>query len=317
MREITFQIQRFDGNQSYMQEYNLPFEPGKTILGCLIKIKEELDPTLSFTSSCRSAICGACGVKVNGLGVLACETPLETILTRYKSDIVKIGPMGNFPVIRDLVVDWEPSLESMKAVKPWIIPHDEFSAEKGCKQSDEQFHKIVKYSDCILCGACVSECSKRSHNSNDFLEPFVFVKAQKYVADSRDKAELEHLSPAIKEGLWKCFHCEQCVAKCPKQLEPAEDIAKLRVAAFKKALTDNPGARHALTFLDDIQTTGRLNEAQLALKTEGIFKSITRLPFALRLMKTGKLNPFHSPKPVKGIEQVRIIIKAAKEEAQK
>ncbi|QDR82249.1 2Fe-2S iron-sulfur cluster-binding protein [Sporomusa termitida] len=107
MRQITYKIERFDGAKNFIQEYTFPHQPGKTILWGLITIKETIDPTLAFTAACRTAVCGACAVRVNGQALLACETPLDGILGRC-GDTLTIGPIQNFQVIRDLVVNWEP-----------------------------------------------------------------------------------------------------------------------------------------------------------------------------------------------------------------
>lgn len=312
MRQITYKIQRFDGTKSFVQEYRFPYEPGKTILGGLITIKETIDPSLTFVAACRCAVCGACAIRVNGQALLACEVALDDVVDRF-GDELSIAPIQNFPVIRDLVVDWEPKVERLSKVKPWLIPQSAFSAETGCRQTPAEFKKINVQTNCILCGACASECNKLSADQDDFYEPFIYTKAQKFVADSRDEGTLEHLRPALTNGLWKCVHCQECVTKCPKHIEPAEDISKLRQASIKLGMTDNAGARHAIAFCDDLADTGRLNEVKMALKTEGLLKSATRFPFALRLLRKGKLNPLHFPAPVKGIEQVRAIIRAVKE----
>lgn len=315
MRQIVYKVQRFDGVKSFVQAYSFPYEPGKTILWGLIKIKETIDSTLSFVAACRSAVCGACAVRVNGQAMLACEVALDDAIARF-GDTLAIAPLDNFTVIRDLVVDWEPKAERMKEVKPWLIPQDKFSAQTGCRQTPAEFKKISQQTNCILCGACASECNKLSINDADFYDPFIYTKAFKFVADSRDGAPSAHLQPAIERGAWKCVHCQECVTKCPKHLEPAEDISKLRHIAIQRGMTDNAGARHGLAFLDDTMKSGRLNEATMAVKTEGVFKSLTRLPFALRLMRRGKLNPLHMPSAGKDIERVRAIIKAAKEAKQ-
>lgn len=309
---IRLNIERLNNGKKWTQQYAVELENGMTVLSALIKIKEIQDPTLSFTASCRSGICGACAVRVNGQAVLACETPLKGLLDRYQTDTLTIAPLANFTVLRDLIVDWEPKYARMKKVKPWLLPKEEFSADKGCRQSAAEFKKVQKNSDCILCGACVSECSKASQDSSDFLDPFTFVKAQKYVGDSRDKDALAHLEPAVQEGLWKCMHCQECVAKCPKSIEPAEDIAKLRIATFKKAMSENAGSRHAKAFYDDINEIGRLDETKLAFKTEGV-KSVFRAPFAYRLMRVGKLAPFESAEKIGDLPKVQAILKAAKE----
>ncbi|MCX7780330.1 MAG: succinate dehydrogenase/fumarate reductase iron-sulfur subunit [Negativicutes bacterium] len=315
MRQITYKIQRFDGTKSFTQEYSFAHEPGKTILWGLQKIKDTLDASLTFVAACRSAVCGACAVRVNGHAMLACEAALDDVVERF-GDTLIIAPLGNFKVIRDLVVDWEPKIERMKEVKPWLIPQDEFTAASGCRQSPAEFKKINTQTNCILCGSCASECNKLSADGSDFYEPFIYSKAQKFVADSRDKGDWEHLKPAVERGLWKCVHCQECITKCPKHVEPAEDIAKLRQTSIRLGVTDNLGARHALAFVADLAESGRLNEVKMAMRTEGILRTAARLPFALRLLRKGKINPLHAltgNAPVKGIEQVRAIMKAVKE----
>lgn len=312
MREIIYKIQRFDGQHSFIQKYRVAYEPNKTILWGLLKIKEETDPSLSFVAACRCAVCGACAVRVNGQAMLACETGLDDVLESAGGDQLFIEPIGNFKVIRDLVVDWEQKAERLARIQPWLIPQERFSPEHGCRQSVADFKKINSQANCILCGACASECNKLSVNADDFYEPFVYTKAHKFVADSRDAAPLAHLQPAVENGAWKCVHCEECVTKCPKNVAPTEDIARLKQAAFRHGLVNSAGPRHVRAFYDDIVSAGRLNEAKLAVKSEGLIKSIGRLPFALRLLKRGKL-ALHAPSPVKGIEQVRAIVKAAKE----
>ena len=312
MGQVIYKVRRYDGREAYWQEYSFDHEAKKTVLWGLLKIKETLDPTLSFVAACRCAVCGACAVRVNGQAVLACEAMLDELLARFGSPLV-LEPLGNFPVIRDLVVDWEPKATRLAEAKPWLMPKDEFAAETGCRQSQAEFGRIKTQTNCILCGSCASECSKLTTGGDDFYEPYVYTKMRKFVADSRDKAPADHLAPALERGLWKCVHCQECVTKCPKQVEPAEDISGLRRESIRQGFVDNAGARHARAFYDDIAATGRLNEMTMSLRTEGLLKSATRLPFALRLLRRGKLNPFHHPKAVKGIDGVRAIMRAAKE----
>jgi succinate dehydrogenase / fumarate reductase iron-sulfur subunit len=314
MREIVYKVQRFDGKESYLQEYRIAYEANKTVLWGLIAIKEKADPSLSFVAACRCAVCGACAVRVNGQAVLACEAPLDEMLRRFGDELF-IQPINNFKVIRDLVVDWQPKAERLAGVRPWLIPDAAFSADTGCRQTTAEFKRINTQANCILCGACASECNKLTTDPTDFYEPFVYTKANKFVADSRDGSPLAHLQPAIENGAWKCMHCEECATKCPKGVAPVEDIAGLKQAAFRLGLTNSIGARHARAFYEDIAATGRLDEAKLALRSEGFVKSVLRLPFALRLLRRGKLS-LAAPAPVKGIEQIRLILKAAKEVAE-
>ena len=313
MRQIVYKIERFDGKKSYTQEYSFAHEPNKTVLWGLMKIQETLDATLAFSASCRSAVCGACAMRINGQAMLACETSLDGTLNRF-GDTVSIAPLKNFKIVKDLVVDWEDKAERLVKVMPWLKPHHDLSPDKDCVQTPEERSRINAQVDCILCGACASACNKLSADCNDFYEPYAYTKAQRFVGDSRDTGEKEHMAAVLDQGLWRCVHCQQCVTQCPKHVEPAEDIARLRRRSIQMGETDNTGARHALAFCDDLMATGRLDEAKMAIKTEGIFKSATRVPFALRLLSKGKLNPLHmlTAAPVKNIQQIRSIIETIK-----
>ncbi|MDL0089970.1 succinate dehydrogenase/fumarate reductase iron-sulfur subunit, partial [Campylobacter gastrosuis] len=221
-------IQRFNGQKQWDQTYELTDKEleGKTLLSVLLLIKQTKDITLNFTASCRSAICGACAVRVNGHSYLACDTKMNELLAEYDNpDEIKISPLGNFRVISDLVVDWEPSIENLRKIRPSIIAKSEFSAEKGCKQTQAEFDRISKQWDCILCGSCASECNKLAADSSDYMQPFVFTHAFRAAYDSRSKDPLTHLKPAIANGLWKCVHCQECADRCPKGISSADDIA--------------------------------------------------------------------------------------------
>ncbi|QNB47890.1 4Fe-4S dicluster domain-containing protein [Thermanaerosceptrum fracticalcis] len=308
MDTITYRIKRFDGTKEWFQQYTFPYEKNKTLLWGLIKIRDEQDPTLNFTSACRHAICGSCGVRVNGNAVLACKTSLDELLEVYQTSVLTVEPLSNFPVVRDLVVDWDPKLERMKEVRPWLIVDEKKDCTRGFSQSEEEFHKISNPTDCILCGCCTSECTQHTTNSQGFYEPFIFTKSYRFTVDSRDGAPAQHLTPALeKGGLWKCVRCMQCITKCPKGVRPADHISGLRQESMNMGYTRNKGARHAYAFYDDVKNSGRLNEMTLPIKTEGFFNTLHRLPFALRLLKKGKINPLHIPKPVPGIEGVRKI----------
>jgi succinate dehydrogenase / fumarate reductase iron-sulfur subunit len=316
MPKINFVINRFDGQKEYRQEYELDCQPGVTLLAALIRIREELDPTLNFTASCRSAICGACAVRVNGSPFLACDTRVDDLVECFGTTNLTLAPIGNYPVISDLVVNWEAKLGRLASVKPGLIASEEFSAAEGCRQAPADFQKLRLMWDCILCGCCASECGKLTYNPEDFNEPYVYSHARRYAEDSRDRAPLAHAVPTLAaDGLWKCIHCMQCVTNCPKNLEPAEDIAHLRALTVAAGYDDGVGPRHAKAFAADLAETGRLNEVKMALRTEGLLKNMAKFPFALRMLSRGKLNPlavFHS-KGVEGQEGLCKILAATKE----
>ena len=161
--------------------------------------------------------------------------------------------------------------------------------------------------------SCVSECNKNTLNADDFLDPFAFVKAEKLVADSRSKTPAEHLKAVLDAGLWRCFNCQECTAKCPKGLDPAGAIEKLKEKTFRHHLDDNVGARHAKAIYDDISESGTLDESKLNIKSEGYFMSALRLPMALRLMNTGKMDPLASHPVNPEIKTIAAIVKAAEQ----
>ena len=315
---MKFIINRFDGQKRYDQTYELNLDDikGKTLLGVLQFIKQTQDITLNFTASCRMAICGACAVRVNGHSYLACDVKMTQLLKEYENpDSFTISPLANFRVISDLVVDWEPSIENLRKIKPTITPKDEFSEHKGCKQTAAQMEEVKKQWDCILCGCCASECNKLTADASDYMEPFVFTHAWRAAADSRSKNPLEHLKPAIDNGLWNCVHCQECADRCPKGISAADDIASLSVMAMKNDFDDGLGPDHAEAFLTDIvEGSGRLNEIKLALRSEGVIKNMGKMDIAANLMMAGKMNPLHffGEEEIKGHADLVKMIEAAR-----
>lgn len=139
MRQITYKIHRYNEGRSYVQTYSFDYEPDRTILWGLQKIKDTIDPTLTFIAACRSAVCGACSIKVNGQAMLGCESKIDDITERFGSDTIEIAPIGNFDVIRDLAVDWEAKVNRLKTVAPWIFMKPEFNRDMGSRQTPEDF----------------------------------------------------------------------------------------------------------------------------------------------------------------------------------
>lgn len=314
MREkVYFQIKRFDGKKEWYQNYELLYEKGKTILWALTTIREKFDPTLNFTSACRHAICGSCAIRVNNNAFLACKTSLDEVLETFHTYHLTFEPLHNFEVIKDLVVAWEPKMEKMEQVKPWLIPSNEGSKEAGFIQSAADYYNIAAPTDCILCGVCTSECNQLAVNDGTYLDPFILNRAYRFAVDSRDAAPEEHIRPVYENELWKCLHCMQCVTKCPKGIPLTDQVAYLRQESIKMGEVHNKGAKHAYAFYDDVKHKGRLNEVMLPIKTEGVLNTMSRIPFALRMIKKGKINPLHMPKAVEGIKGVREIYKFAEE----
>ncbi|HEF7651598.1 TPA: succinate dehydrogenase/fumarate reductase iron-sulfur subunit [Campylobacter jejuni] len=316
-------IDRFNGKEKYEQSYDIDDKDiqGKTLLSLLLFIKKTKDITLNFTASCQSAICGTCAVRVNGHSYLACDTKMQDLLKEYDNpSSIRISPLGNFRVISDLIVDWEPSIENLRKIRPAMVAKNEFSAEKGCKQSQEEFDRISKQWDCILCGSCASECNKLEADSSDYMQPFVFTHAWRAAADSRGKDPMLHVKPSVMNGLWLCVHCQECADRCPKGISSVSDIANLRVMAIKKGLNEGLGPDHAEAFYKDlVEGSGRLNEIYLALRSEGVIGSMGKTDIAFKLMRAGKMNPMHvfGEGEIEGYKDLVKMIKAAQEAAVK
>jgi succinate dehydrogenase / fumarate reductase iron-sulfur subunit len=309
VKEVTFVVERYDGSDSYLQEYIFACREGMTVLDALIEIKEKQDPSLNFTASCRSAICGSCAVRVNGNAVLACDTRLDDLLRRWSSNILTVGPLANFRVISDLVVDWDEKLSRLRAVCPGLIADEGVFGQNGSLQSPRNVDMVHEMWNCNLCGACASECNKLAQDAADFLEPFVFTAARKFAEDSRSDDPLHHLEPALQNGLWKCFYCQECVTKCPQGVKPAEDISRMREATMRAGFVKTAGPRHARSFLKDMENTGRLDEIKLGLRTEGLWKSMGRLPLVFRLIARGKISLRNRPRVITGHDRLQDMLR--------
>ena len=304
MLKLTVTIDRFDGQKSYVSHYECSYEEQDTVLDLLNQIKEKYDQTLTFTANCRSAICGACAVKVNGRAVLACSTLLSELVLVFQTNKIKLQPLDNYRVIRDLAVDWEPKVSRLTEINPWLEQGNQYAKDRPALQTREELKKFKQDTTCIFCGICASGCNKLSACGADFYEPYVYSKAYRILSDSRHCKKEKQLQAVMAKGLWKCMHCQECVSSCPQGVSPAQAISFMRAVSIKKN-KHNAGARHALAFYHDIKHMGRLDETLLAPKTEGLLKAAMRLPTALKLLRRGKLKILPLPKKIAQIRQVR------------
>ncbi len=301
-------IRRYDPETmegAYLQCYNVDLPRNATILEALIKIKEEQDGTLTFRRSCRSAICGSCAVTVNGVAVLACATQLESV--RWGEKDITVEPLGNLPVIKDLVVNFEPFWREVEKVMPWLEPKEP-EGEKENIVSQEDAHKLDEVANCIMCGCCFGDCTIRETDDN-FMGPAALAKGWRFVADVRDSLRKERLELLSEDyNMWDCTRCNLCIDRCPKEVRPLDQIIRLREEAVKEGITDNKGVRHIMAFVSDIRSSGKLNETTMPLKTVGILRTLGMIPMALRMQLKGKV-PFPIQKDIEGIEDVEKIYK--------
>ena len=301
--EVKLSVKRLNPDVSlpapYYQEYELELDEGASVLDGLITIREEIDGTLALRCSCRSAICGSCAMRINGHATLACNTKIVDAMPGDGAPIT-VEPMGNMPVIKDLVTDMSPHWNKVSAVEPWLQPQGPEPREEYIVPNDAMLH-LAGVMACIMCGACVSDCTVLEVDSN-FLGPAALAKAYRFVGDPRDGADNARLG-ALNEygGVWDCTRCMECVEVCPKDVAPMDRIMVLRDKAIEAGYTNTYGARHAQAFAESVEHSGWLDELRLPIKTFGItnLKEMFKLlPVGLRSLRAGKLPPiFHRSIP--------------------
>jgi succinate dehydrogenase / fumarate reductase iron-sulfur subunit len=309
---LTFTIQRFNPEQdirSHAEDYRLEVGRGTTVLDGLIRIKNQDDGALAFRYSCRSAICGSCAMEINGSEKLACRTSVRKELERHGE--IRVAPLKNLPVIKDLVVDMSGFWEKIRGVTPWLGPLQSSIGSQGGRlrllPGSYQFHNVDA---CIMCSACVAACTSYEV-SRGFLGPAALAKAGRFLSDPRESeaAKRLRLEELEKEnGMWDCVRCNYCVQVCPKDVRPMEAIVRLRRAAIDAGLTSTGGARHITGFTEIVQHEGRLNEARMPLKIIGfnLWQLLRVLPLGIKMLLKGKVpNPLAPPIP--GIRLVRSI----------
>ena len=248
--KVRLQIERSESGSGSprLQLYGLEARRDATLLDCLEQIKDELDGTLAFRRSCREGICGSCAVRIDGRTVLACRTPAAELVAG--GTVPTIAPIGNLPLVRDLVVEMEPMWQKMSAVEPFLQPASAAPGDgRETVVSSSQLEAVRKEALCINCGACVSECDAMSV-SPEFLGPHALAKAWRFVGDPRDEANKARLRGLSGEhGIWECTRCYLCNERCPKGVDPRDAIAKLGAETFVAGVVRDRGARHAKWFV--------------------------------------------------------------------
>ena len=324
--EVKLKVKRFDpespADAGRFQQYSVEMPESATVLDSLIEVREYHDGTLSLRCSCRSAICGSCTMRINGRARLACKTSVRSLAE--DGDEIVVEPPGNMPLIKDLVVDFAPFWDKVRAVKPWLQPAGP-EPEREYVVPNETMNALNEVMNCIMCGACVSDCTVLEVDKS-FLGPAALAKAWRFVGDPRDAAGLARLREYSEPGgVWDCTRCNMCVEVCPKDVKPMDQILKLQAVAMHEGVTDNPGSRHTIAFTKlvgaepslleraaGIQSTGRLDEFRLPVMTHGMFNlvgQISDLPIALRMIRSGKM-PSPIPHKISGVKHVKRIFKS-------
>lgn len=231
LKTIKMEIMRFNperDNEPHFDTFDVPYDDATSVLDALGYVKDNLAADLSYRWSCRMAICGSCGMMINGKPMLACKT----FLREYKEG-VKIEALGNFPIERDLVVDMTHFIESLEAVKPYIIGNNRKPEDGPNNQTPAQIEKYRTFSMCINCGLCYAACPQFGLNP-EFIGPGVIALAHRYNLDSRDHGKKERMQQLNGDnGVWGCTFVGYCSEVCPKNVDPAAAVQQGKVDSAK------------------------------------------------------------------------------------
>jgi succinate dehydrogenase / fumarate reductase iron-sulfur subunit len=224
----AFRIYRWDpdsGENPRTDTFEIDLDQcGPMVLDALIKIKNEVDSTLTFRRSCREGICGSCSMNIDGLNTLACLKPIED----SKGD-VRIHPLPHMPVVKDLVPDLSHIYAQLRSVEPWLKSDTPPPPDGERRQSKEERARLDGLWECILCFCCSTACPSYWWNGDRYLGPAVLIQAYRWIADSRDEAtgeRLDFLEDPFR--LYRCHTIMNCARTCPKGLNPAAAIGKIK-----------------------------------------------------------------------------------------
>jgi succinate dehydrogenase / fumarate reductase, iron-sulfur subunit len=333
MPEYTLRIRRYDpqsGEPPHWDEHNVDLGGTQSVLDAILLIRDERDGSVGIRCSCQQAICGSCGVRMNGKPGLACNTHLDEAAARghgtgwnppeegQSTPVITVEPMGNMPVIRDLIVDMDAvHWKKIQRVTPWLI-NKEPVPEREYIVPHENMVDVTQSMACIQCGACVSDCLSMEVDPL-FIGPAALAKAYRFAGDPRDAQHGERLKDLSEDehGIYDCTHCFNCIDACPKGVDPMSQIMRLR----RKAGSDhdiedrNNGYRHEHAFVKNIRRNGLLQEADLLADSYGgkfhpraVPELLGSLPTGLTAFSRGKMtpktalmHPHKAPKEVKRI----------------
>ena len=233
MKVRKFQIYRFDPDtdqEAHFDTYQVPIRQNMSVIEGLFEILDTLDGSLAFRYACRGAVCGSCGMQINGESRLACQTLIESV----KPDVIKVEPLKlpHLTVLKDLVVDLKPLLNNLDTVQPYFISEQPPTLE--FTQSPTQRQKIDDSVNCILCTLCDAACPI-THFKKDFIGPATLTKAHRFIFDSRDTAQKGRLEKINNDQYtWGCRTIARCTEVCPRNVGPSRLISAQKRKLVKK-----------------------------------------------------------------------------------
>jgi succinate dehydrogenase / fumarate reductase iron-sulfur subunit len=312
MADFTLKIRRFDpesGEVPYWQEFDVDLAPERSVLDAILQARNDQDGSIGIRCSCQAAICGSCGVRINGKSSLACNTKLglASEASKQADGTIVVEPFGNMPVLKDLIVDMDAvHWKKIQRIVPWLLPEGD-PPEREYIVEPEAMIDVTQSMACIQCGVCVSACLSLEVDP-EFIGPAALAKAYRFVGDPRDAHTEDRLLDLAQDehGIYDCTHCFACIEVCPKDVAPMSQIMRLR----RRATNDfdirdiNNGFGHEKAFVDLIETYGTLFEAQLLPRSFGegsmvrgqtkpaaVKHLVANLPTAARGLRSGKVKP--------------------------
>jgi succinate dehydrogenase / fumarate reductase, iron-sulfur subunit len=320
-QEFTLRLRRYDpesGEAPYWEEHTVELEPHRSVLEGILQAKARFDGSIGIRCSCRAAICGSCGVRINGQPGLACHTHLDRAARTAREGVIEVEPMGNMPIVKDLIVDMDAvHWKKIQRVTPWLINREPIP-EREYIVPHEAMVDVTQSMACIQCGACVSDCLSMEVDPL-FVGPAALAKAYRFVGDPRDAAQFDRLKHLAEDphGMYDCTHCFKCIDACPKGVAPMSQIMRLRrrASADHDIKDRNNGYRHEHAFVKNIRKNGILHEADLLPDSYGgkfhpraVPELIDSLPVITKALLRGKVTPgkalrhqHKAPKDVKAI----------------
>src|SRR6476661_5209780 len=322
MQDFTLRIRRYNpesGEAPYWEEHTIQLEPHRSVLEGLLQARARFDGSIGVRCSCRAAICGSCGVRINGQPGLACHTHLgDAVRSSKEGGTIVVEPMGNMPIIKDLIVDMDAvHWKKVQRVTPWLI-NKEPIPEREYVVDRESMVDVTQSMACIQCGACVSDCLSMEVDPL-FIGPAALAKAYRFVGDPRDAEQYTRLKDLSEDphGIYDCTHCFKCIDACPKGVAPMSQIMRLRRrAGDDHDINDrNNGKRHEKAFVSLIKDYGLLHEAELLPRSYGgdswfgkfhpkagaelldSLPAITKAVMRRKVTPMGALKPHRIPKP--------------------
>jgi succinate dehydrogenase iron-sulfur subunit len=325
MAEYTLRIRRYTpetGEAAHWDDFQVDLDGHRSVLDGILQARDREDGTIGIRCSCRAAICGSCGVRINGKPALACHTHLDKAAERAVDGAITVEPMGNMPVLKDLIVDMDAvHWKKIQRVTPWLLPEGP-PPEREYVVPPESMIDVTQSMACIQCGACVSDCLSMEVDPG-FIGPAALAKAYRFVGDPRDGQQFERLKDLAEDpqGIYDCTHCFNCIEACPKGVAPMSQIMRLRrIAGSKHEINDrNNGHRHEKAFISLIRDYGLLYEAELLPRSYGGdswfgkfhpaagLELADSLPTIVKALQRGKVTPI---KALKGHKLAKDDLKA-------